>query len=408
MAVCRYSFINDEIGDVKMIIHREIKTVHFDVNINTSREIYWPKDAYNHMVSIGYSPNKLRDVFNYLYKIDNSYAPMLGIIELTNKCNFNCPFCFIHNTNNNTVPQSLSYEDIKGTLDWLISHGLIRVTLTGGEPFINADFTRIYKYLKTRGVLVTVFSNLSLLNDELLELFIQYPPLSLETTLYANSNQIFSDVTHQGFFTADDLKNNVLKLKNNGINIICKTPLNVLTYPEFPDIRSWCYANNITYYYSTDILSSYSQKSLDNYYLAPEIITRINETLLSESSKDEFFSDADVKVQVPKQCFDCGAGKYGFHISYQNELRPCMNFFVAPEFCFSLKDGNPEKAYSAMNSLIMSFFGKNITGCTGCEAKSMCRVCAIDECLFQKGNASIISDRCLHYKKMYRELRALN
>ena len=56
-------------------------------------------------------------------------------------------------------PRFVSKEDLDITIDALLEHGFLVVSLTGGEALTHPHFAYVYKRLKLEGFLVTVFTN---------------------------------------------------------------------------------------------------------------------------------------------------------------------------------------------------------------------------------------------------------
>jgi MoaA/NifB/PqqE/SkfB family radical SAM enzyme len=80
-------------------------------------------------------------------------------IEITDKCNLNCSFCF----NKNNGDPSLS--QIKKIIDNVCLSGVNAIRLTGGEPFLRKDLTKIVSYAKEKGLYVIVNTNGTLLRN---------------------------------------------------------------------------------------------------------------------------------------------------------------------------------------------------------------------------------------------------
>jgi len=83
-------------------------------------------------------------------------APYL-IFYVTSRCNANCKFCFLSDNINNKP--ELSLEEIRRFTQ---SYGkLIQCTLTGGEPFLRADFDKIIElfYLNCNPLYFTIPTN---------------------------------------------------------------------------------------------------------------------------------------------------------------------------------------------------------------------------------------------------------
>ena len=108
--------------------------------------------------------------------------PIGGNFELTARCNFNCPMCYVH----------LKQEDVEArgreltAAQWIDlarqarDAGMVFVLLTGGEPFIREDFFEIYHAMKQMGLMISINSNGSMLHGETLRRLIEDPPLPHE------------------------------------------------------------------------------------------------------------------------------------------------------------------------------------------------------------------------------------
>jgi len=67
--------------------------------------------------------------------------------------------------------------------------------LTGGEPLLRRDFSDIYLMLKRKGLLVSVFTNATLVRKEHIALFKKYPPRDIEVTIYGSNQATYEAVS---------------------------------------------------------------------------------------------------------------------------------------------------------------------------------------------------------------------
>ena len=119
--------------------------------------------------------------------------PLSGTFELTPLCNFSCRMCYVH----------LSRERVRelGRLrsaeEWLSlareaqGLGTAWITLTGGEALTRPDFFEIYDGLQDMGLLVTLLSNASLVDEGVCRHLVARPPASMRFTLYGASNETY-------------------------------------------------------------------------------------------------------------------------------------------------------------------------------------------------------------------------
>jgi len=155
--------------------------------------------------------------------------PIGGNFELTARCNFNCPMCYVH----------LKQEDIDAqgreltAKQWLDlaqaarDQGMVFALLTGGEPFVRKDFFEIYGAMKAMGLLVSINSNGSMLSGEIRRKLLDNPPLRINISLYGGCNETYRSMCGQPAF--DQVVENIRALKEGGIDVcinLSVTPYN--------------------------------------------------------------------------------------------------------------------------------------------------------------------------------------
>ena len=146
--------------------------------------------------------------------------PIAGSFELTARCNFNCPMCYVHLT-----PEQLKASG-KAELtaqQWLDiakeakDHGMVYALLTGGEPLVREDFFEIYDGMRAMGILVSINSNGSMLQGNILEHFLKAPPTRFNISLYGGSNETYRNMC--GIPAYDQVKENIRLLRQAGVDV---------------------------------------------------------------------------------------------------------------------------------------------------------------------------------------------
>ncbi|MCF7811943.1 radical SAM protein, partial [bacterium] len=127
-------------------------------------------------------------------------APLLYNLtfELTERCNNNCIHCNINLPSNDTnaISRELKTDDIKRILDEAAELGCLGVRFTGGEPLLRKDFEELYLYIRHLGMRVELFTNATLINSKLANLFESIPLLSkIEVTIYGMESDTYEAVT---------------------------------------------------------------------------------------------------------------------------------------------------------------------------------------------------------------------
>ena len=86
-------------------------------------------------------------------------------IELTKRCNLECQYCYSR-VHKKDEEYELSTEEIKSFLERFRFSGGRRVLFTGGEALLRSDFRELVLYAKSLGLLVDLFSNGTLIDEE--------------------------------------------------------------------------------------------------------------------------------------------------------------------------------------------------------------------------------------------------
>ncbi len=148
-------------------------------------------------------------------------------IELTNQCNMQCIHCYdeacIYNRN------ELSLEDFKYVIDELYNFGIQSIQLIGGEPLIVKDFKRMLSYASKKMRQVSVFTNASLITEDVCELFASLNT-SVAVSVYSYNEKDHDYVTKiNGSFIATTkglkllssygIKYRVANVRMNGVDV---------------------------------------------------------------------------------------------------------------------------------------------------------------------------------------------
>ena len=155
--------------------------------------------------------------------------PIGGNFELTARCNFDCPMCYVH----------LKQEDIEAqgreltAQQWIEiarqarDAGMVFALLTGGEPFVRKDFFEIYHAMKEMGLMISINTNGSMLSGEILRKLIEDPPFRVNVSLYGGSNETYCGMC--GLPAYERVVENIRALKEAGIDVrlnVSITPYN--------------------------------------------------------------------------------------------------------------------------------------------------------------------------------------
>jgi radical SAM protein with 4Fe4S-binding SPASM domain len=123
--------------------------------------------------------------------------PAHGSFELTSRCNLACRMCYIRQAAGDKAQMA---KELPASA-WLdlarqaVDNGMVFLLLTGGEVFVRRDFFEIYEPLTRLGLVLSLFTNGTLITREIAARLAQAPPSRTEITLYGATAATYEAVT---------------------------------------------------------------------------------------------------------------------------------------------------------------------------------------------------------------------
>ena len=311
-------------------------------------------------------------------------TPISGSLELLPLCNMDCDMCYVR----------LSREEMerRGRLrtaeEWLeIGHqmqksGVLFLLLTGGEPLLYPDFRDLYLELKKMGMILTVNTNGTLIDEEWAAFFGKNRPRRINVTLYGGDDTAYETLCHypEGFARAE---RGIHLLKEQGVDVKINGSLAGANQGEMEKIFSLGDAWGVPVRFDTYMVPAtrererpYSQEAR----LAPEEAAAARIHALKREMGSELFREFAVQVlqkvdREPGEVVSgrpaCNAGKCSFTINWQGKMRPCVVMTEPTADVFALGfSGAWDRIREQMGQIRLS------AACSACNLKSLCRSCA--------------------------------
>lgn len=289
------------------------------------------------------------DLMDALIERAGEPRPLSLMWHMTRRCNFACPFCFIRD---NAFDQDPTFNSVLPLLGRIISLGLVRATLSGGECLLVDDFPLIYRYLKERGVLVTIFTNGSQIGDDYLDLFRELPPFSVEITFY---NDDFESAPYRA----------TLRLRDLGVDVLGKYTVTRENAPMLDSVEQWCAQNGIPFLFDPVLFNGENGVDAKSQAVDGDALVGLNVRRYGLDYGD------DEAVCEPLLSLQCKAADRAVFLSPELELSICPDMkrrWATSELGF---DG----AYRQMRSWVERLRDIPIEGCSGCIDRSLCTMC---------------------------------
>jgi MoaA/NifB/PqqE/SkfB family radical SAM enzyme len=124
--------------------------------------------------------------------------PLNGTFELTARCNLSCKMCLIRIDNKRMAElggRERTAEEWIHMAQEVQEAGTIGLLLTGGEPMLRPDFIQIYRAIAQMGFMLTLYTNATLVTEEIMEVLREFPPHRIGITVYGSSPETYEKVT---------------------------------------------------------------------------------------------------------------------------------------------------------------------------------------------------------------------
>jgi radical SAM protein with 4Fe4S-binding SPASM domain len=309
-------------------------------------------------------------------------------LELTARCNNNCRHCCINLPAGDRVAKDkeLSTEEIKELVEESVSMGALWCLITGGEPLLREDFLSVYLYMKKKGLLVSVFTNATLMTEEHVRLFQKYPPRDIEVSVYGVTQETYEQVTRRAGSHAAFMRGLDLLLKN-GIKVRLKAMALRSNLHEMPEITRFCREKTKDFSRLDPFLhlrydgDPIRNEEIGSERLSPEEIAALEASdperleALRKSCERRIVSDSPSADR--NHIFHCGAGNASFNISYNGLLRLCPSLWH-PDCIYDLKKGNLHEAWQTFIPMVREMRSERrefLDNCLRCSIANLCVWC---------------------------------
>lgn len=288
------------------------------------------------------------------------------LLEITNVCNFRCPHCYVDKKNAKYLP----FEDVKVFADELYELNCNSITLTGGEVFTHFEFNKIYEYLYEKGFLISINTNSSLINDEVIELFKKMPPNIVEISLYGYDEETYYNFTHCKNCYANIITN-IKKLQDIGIDVKLKNVITNANKKFFDKIKEVAHSNGCLF--RSDYISFPQINNDNNQKLNPEQISveNVMEYLSNYKSCEEYYLRLFSTAGHTRKVFKCKQKDDNFFMNVDKQI----------SICLCMQSDSLQYQYGQLSNVLLALrrfkslkYRRNAK-CRNCKYISLCRYC---------------------------------
>lgn len=300
--------------------------------------------------------------------------PIKGSFELTFRCNLHCAHCYCNLPLNDqeAIENELMTEEIFNIFDQIAEAGCLWLLITGGEPLLRKDFLETYTYAKKKGFLITLFTNGTLITQEVADYLAEWQPFSVEITLYGATKDTYESVTRiPGSFKR--CKRGIDLLLERKIPLGLKTMMMTLNHNELFQMREYAEELGVKFRFDPTLNPRLDgSKTPCKFRLSPEEVVKLD--LADEKRVKEWreYCEKFTGSFHADGLFTCGAGVSTFHMDPYGQLSACeMTRFQQYDLrCGSFKEG----WYQSIPEFL-TLKSKGDYLCGQCELISLCDQC---------------------------------
>jgi MoaA/NifB/PqqE/SkfB family radical SAM enzyme len=186
--------------------------------------------------------------------LDRRRVPIEGTVETTYRCNLNCVHCYVNEPaeSREERERELSLERLKGLVDEIVAEGTLFVLFTGGEVLVRPDFPELYLYARSKGLLVTIFTNGTMITDRIADLFAEHPPDKVEISLYGMTKETYDRVTRvPGSF--EKCLAGIRRLVERGVPTTLKTMALTWNHHEIEEMEAYAKSLGLVFRFDSSL-----------------------------------------------------------------------------------------------------------------------------------------------------------
>lgn len=338
------------------------------------------------MISIPVEP----PITEYLHaKAARQGIPLSGTFELTPLCNMNCRMCYVRMSREQ---QEAAHPLVRRDA-WLDlarqakEQGLLYLLLTGGEPLLHPDFREILTALHRMGLLVSVNTNGTLIDEEVVQWLRQAPPVRMNVTLYGASDETYDRLCRnpQGF---TQVTRAIRLLRDAGISVKLNCSLTPYNAADLEGIFAYAKEEKLlvqaTSYMFPPLRRDPGQVGRNDRF-TPEEAAYYSARIESLMNGEEAFlerrrtqPDAGLCAEPGEDCgslegegIRCRAGKCSFWVTWDGRLLPCGMLPDCGADVFALGFAQAWKQAAEAAAAI-----RLPAACSGCALRDQCKACA--------------------------------
>ena len=349
-----------------------------------------------------------------LAQAKQSHTPVNGSIELLPLCNMNCDMCYVRLSREEMERQGR----LRTAEEWLEigrqmkDAGVLFLLLTGGEPLLYPDFRELYLGLRRLGMILTINTNGTLIDEEWAAFFGKYKPRRVNITLYGADEKAYADLCHYPGGFARTISG-IRLLQKYGVDVKVGGSLARANWGDLDRILEIGEQMDVPVRVDTYMMPAARERELPfamQSRLEPEEAAQARVRALKREMGAELFgqyaAESVGRAEHPEPAEEkpgqmaCMAGQCSFTINWQGEMRPCV---ILGKPAISVFESGFQNAWKKLMEETGNI--RLSARCSVCHLRHLCRTCAASALLEAGSYEAVPEYMCRYAKETLRLLR---
>lgn len=297
-------------------------------------------------------------------------------IEIISICNERCIHCYIpHEKKIDIMTPSMFYDILEQSKEM----NLLHLTISGGEPMAHNKFVDFLRKCNEYNLSVNVLSNLTLLNQTIIEEMKRNPILCVQTSLYSMDPGIHDAITQEsGSFEKTRLS--ILKLIEHDIPVQISCPIMKQNMDCYRDVVKWGKEHNINVNSDYVIIAGYDHtiQNLNCRLSINDVSKIINQNIDHNPQYLELMEKEYIKKKdVGPEDYICSVCHSSICISANGDVYPCAGWQNYVLDNINKTRLNEIWSNSKRVKYLRNLRRRDFPKCVSCPEKEFCTMCMV-------------------------------
>ena len=296
------------------------------------------------------------------------------IVEITKKCNERCIHCYIPHEDKTVM---MSDEDFYRIVEQAKEmQTVVNFRISGGECMTHPSFKKFIKHVKENGFALDLLTNLTLLDDETIEILKNGTFSSVQTTLFSLKPEIHDRITTVPGSLEKTLKN-LEKLNKAKIKVAIATQAMEMNKDSIDDLYRYCNSHGFNLRCDWTIIA---KENRDENNLSCRICNLSDYKEICKLKLryiDGYKNELKEELSRPPKSETthlCNAGTNGLQIDTNLNVHPCPGWDLS---LGNLKNETLSDIWMKSEKLqkVRDVILRDFPKCAKCEIRNLCSIC---------------------------------